>query len=67
MLTGSPSILLVLPMTNAGGFSELPIPLPVLPQLLGTAWYAQGIVFDPAGAAFGTVAATAGLRLVLGD
>ena len=67
LLTGSPSILLVPPMTNAGGFSELPIPLPVLPQLLGTAWYAQGIVFDPAGAAFGTVAATAGLRLVLGD
>lgn len=63
---GSPNSALLL-LTNDYGFGELAIPIPMTLGLMGYAFSAQGIVLDPMGAGAGLLAATAELRITVGN
>jgi len=52
--------------SDAAGAGATPLAVPALPELLGAALFGQYFVVDPAGGLFGTLAATDGVRVVVG-
>ena len=53
--------------TDTAGHAQTPVPIPMIPSLVGASLYAQGLVINPAGPLAGVADATNGLRVLIGQ
>ena len=67
LLLDFPLLFLATPLTDAAGAASAPLPIPNDPSLVGTSLFFQWGVLDPVGPLFGSIAASRGLQVAIGQ